>query len=473
MACAALCGTSQITWPNGTINFSATGGANQVLMQTSAGGALTVGQLGFSGLSGTIGAGQFATGPGVVTLAMLNNGAAATIAGNATSGSAVRTDISIPALTDITSPSATLDFLLIHNHTTGTLQKTTASELLTIVGAGVTSLNTASGVVTLLTMPQGRLTLQSGTPVMSTSQSNKSQVFYDCSGGNQVPYYTGSADAVDTIAACEVSMTMVSAASAGQVVSGQVYDIWWVHGGANRICIAMSASTGGGGGWASDGGTATSRGTGYSQLDFLTRPYPTNKNSITNCFNGATNYGPVSANQGTYLGTMYATANGQTSFQFGSSNSGGAQAGIFALWNMYNRQEVKSTLTDSTTSWTYTPLTWRSANASTGNRHSFVVGVPGDGVQVGYMEGFAVPAALGASAENGVCLDCTNAGDKVVFAEVAFNGSVATYSYSTVPNTYNSLSGFHFVQATELGDGSNATVHFGTNNMAFTIATRM
>jgi len=45
---------------------------------------------------------------------------------------------------------------------------------------------------------------------------------------------------------------MVSAASAGQVVSGQVYDVWWVKTGASRICLAMSAAVGGDGGWASD-----------------------------------------------------------------------------------------------------------------------------------------------------------------------------------------------------------------------------
>ena len=49
--CAATCGTSTITFPAGTTNFSATGGTSQVVKQTSAGGALTVGQLQCSDLS--------------------------------------------------------------------------------------------------------------------------------------------------------------------------------------------------------------------------------------------------------------------------------------------------------------------------------------------------------------------------------------------------------------------------------------
>ena len=133
---------------------------------------------------------------------------------------------------------------------------------------------------------------------------------------------------------------MVSAASAGQVVAANVYDVWWVHGGANRICIAMSAASGGAGGWASDtGGSNTARGTGYTQLDRITRGYITNANSITNCFNAAVNYGPVAANEGTYLGTIYASANGQISWTLGAAASGGT-AGLLGVWNMYNRVDI-------------------------------------------------------------------------------------------------------------------------------------
>lgn len=49
-------GSNTITFPAGTTNFSATGGASQVLQQTSSGGAITVGQLSAASLSdGTTG----------------------------------------------------------------------------------------------------------------------------------------------------------------------------------------------------------------------------------------------------------------------------------------------------------------------------------------------------------------------------------------------------------------------------------
>jgi hypothetical protein len=49
---AAAAGSNTVTLPAGTTDFSATGGANQVVKQASAGGALTVGQVALSEVSG-------------------------------------------------------------------------------------------------------------------------------------------------------------------------------------------------------------------------------------------------------------------------------------------------------------------------------------------------------------------------------------------------------------------------------------
>lgn len=70
---------------------------------------------------------------------------AATLKGNPTASTANATDFTVQGLTDITTPNTTLDFLLIFNHTTGTLQKTTAAELVAAVGGGVTSATIAPG----------------------------------------------------------------------------------------------------------------------------------------------------------------------------------------------------------------------------------------------------------------------------------------------------------------------------------------
>ena len=250
----------------------------------------------------------------------------------------------------------------------------TIGQFLQTTGAGSTPQWASVQLVSPPTA-QGRLTGQASTPVMTTTQANITTLRYDCYVGNAVPYFDGAYDQVDTISSCEVTDAMVSAASAGQVVSGNVYDVWWVHGGANRICLAMSASGGGGGGWSSDtGGSNTARGTGYSQLDLVTRSYVTNKNSIVNCFNGSSNYGSVAANQGTYLGTIYASANGQTSFTFAAIGASGGNAGLLGVYNYYNRVIVAAAGGDTGTGYTYTTASWRQTRGTASMQVQYVMG---------------------------------------------------------------------------------------------------
>ena len=317
---------------------------------------------------------------------------------------------------------------------------------------------TAITGINLTFSPGGRLTLQANTPVMTTSQSGIGTLRYDCdprSGSGAVPYYNGSADVLDPISSCEVVDGTISAASAGQVVSGQVYDVWWVHGGANRICLAMSSSTGGGGGWASDtGGSITARGTGYSQLDFITRPYPTNKNSIANCFNSLNNYGPVSANQGTYLGTVYATANGQMSFTLGASASGGS-AGTISLWNYFNQRTLVTSVVDNGAGYSYTSSTIRQARGSSGMQIQQVIGVAEDGISATYNSRVSTAAVALATAFTGIGLDSTSS-FQCQPAVTAINSAVALAIPATTFCNFLPGVGLHTISANEASDNTNA-----------------
>jgi len=303
--------------------------------------------------------------------------------------------------------------------------------------------------------PSGRLTVQANTPVMTSSQSLQGTLRYDCSAGNTVPYFDGSQDQSDTIASCEVTDVMVAAASAGQVVSGNLYDVWWVHGGANRICLAMSAPSGGGGGWSADtGGSNTARGTGYSQLDLTTRGYYTNKNSITNCFNAATNYGPVSANQGTYLGTVYAAGNAQISYNFGGAASGGT-AGLFGICNPYNRIATAGTVTDSGAGYTYTTATNRQARNSAGMQHQIISCVGTTAFDVSYMATITTVSAAGARIQKGIALDTTSAFTGTASSTANSGGTGVTNTSTSILKSISGA-GLHTYSAQELGDGANA-----------------
>jgi hypothetical protein len=188
-------------------------------------------------------------------------------------------------------------------------------------------------------LPGGRLTLQTGTPVMITTQAAQTTVYYDCfHGANNVPFFDGAADSSDTIPACEVSTAMSNSGASG-IGGANVFDVWWFHnGGTPTICIATD---GAGHGWSGDtGGSDTARGTGYSQLDTTTRPYITNTNALANCYNGVTNLGSIAANQATYLGTIATdAAAGSVSWQFATSSN---VYGVLGIWNAYNRVDVSS-----------------------------------------------------------------------------------------------------------------------------------
>ena len=331
-------------------------------------------------------------------------------------------------------------------------------------GNGITASSctwTVSGTCTVsgaVTPPQGRLTLAANTPVMGANSctgsacTNISTLRYDCAVGGSVPYYNGTNDLLDSIASCEVTTAMVSAASAGQVVASQVYDVWWEGNTNHNICIAMSASGGGGGGWASDtGGSNTSRGTGYTQLDYVTRPYITNKNSITNCFNGSTNYGAISANRATYLGTIYATANGQTTFQFGASGTSGQNA-LFGVFNAYNQRNFTTAVSDTTVSWAYTTNTFRQANASASNQVQYVDGLGTLSIQAHYDADITTFSS--STATNGVGIDSTSsASGRTGFT--AFNSDLFS-TYFGVPGA-----GLHKIVALEKGNSTGTTTWYG------------
>lgn len=72
---------------------------------------------------------------------------AATLFGNPTVASANSAQFTIQGLTDISAPSATLDWIPIYNAASGTIKKVNASELQTAVGGGVSSFNSRTGAV--------------------------------------------------------------------------------------------------------------------------------------------------------------------------------------------------------------------------------------------------------------------------------------------------------------------------------------
>jgi hypothetical protein len=298
---------------------------------------------------------------------------------------------------------------------------------------------TCGGAGTVLTAPQGRLTLTSATPVMTADATAQATVFYDSFVGSQVPI-SGS---MITIPSNEASLVL----DATHDLSGSLYDVFAINSSGLVLCSGPA--------WTSTSARGTGAGTTELQLS---NGVWTNKNSLTNCWNNSVDKGPISANQGTYLGTFKATANGQTGMQFTPAAAAGGSNSILGLYNAYNQRPLLSTSRDNTATWTYTTATWRAANNNNNNRISFV-----DGLGQSYIDSaYTVLISNNAIAQSGVVgIDLNSTTATPFISNLTFGVSVTAF----VPGRFDPVLGLQFVQAMEYSTGSTTTFQ-GTANSA-------
>lgn len=296
----------------------------------------------------------------------------------------------------------------------------------------MSNFNTVMNCVSSIQSPQGRLTLTSNTPVITADATAQSTVYYDCYAGSLVPVYDGAATGSIAVGSCQISLTLNSA----NQTSGNLYDIFaFNNSGTLTLCA----------------GPAWSSSTTRSAAITISLGYWTNSASLTHCYNGATDYGTISANQATYLGTLYATANGQTGISLHPSGASGGTANIVGLWNAYNRVRVTSSTIDSNSPWTYGTATWRPADNSTANRVSWVDGLAATPIQARYDVNF-----VSGFPKVGVVVNSTTSTPTVLSTG---NGS-GSGNLSAAQGFYP-IQGFNYAQAMEGAFVGSTT--FGTN----------
>lgn len=191
--------------------------------------------------------------------------------------------------------------------------------------------------------PGGRLTLQSGAPVQTADQSAKSTVFYTCYANPYVPIPNGTGFRSYALPGCEISAGL----SASHILSGNLYDAFIVvSSGAAALCFYDTGWTSG-----SASGNVITHGT-FTIHNTL--GYWSNTGSLTNCWGGAagnTNLGPISADNALHVGTVLATANGQTAMAPRPVSAGGGNNTVCGVYNAYNRVPFSCKNQDSTAQW--------------------------------------------------------------------------------------------------------------------------
>ena len=209
-----------------------------------------------------------------------------------------------------------------------------------IVGTGATWITAKQAV----TPPQGRLTLTSATPVLISSVSGATTIYYTPYVGQHCPVWNGSAFAMVDLGGQLSQAHSDATKSPAAASASHNYDMFvWLDGVTPR-CTRGPA-------WTSD----AARGTGAGTTELVrTNGLLVNTNAITN--------GPA-ALHGTYVGSIRVSVSGSTDFIFGSAAAGGGFSAL-KVWNAYNRVDVVTAVIDTSTAYTYTTAAWRAANAA-------------------------------------------------------------------------------------------------------------
>lgn len=297
--------------------------------------------------------------------------------------------------------------------------------------------------------PQGRLTLATATPVMTSDQSAKTTIFYTPAGGNQIPIYDGANFRMYTFTELSNITSNSATGSAGPAVVANTsnYDLF-VWNNAGTLTLTRGPL------WTSD--TARGAGAGTTQLS-LQNGINVNTVAITN--------GP-GATLGTYVGSVRSNGTATIDWLMGAAGTGTAQEARLCVWNAYNRRTARARVTDTTASWSYTSATVRASNNSNGNRISFINGLSEDSVSAQFQQ-LMSSAILGGNTAIGIGLDSTTTisadstrGNVTYFVN---ENLAASAPYAGYPGL-----GFHFLQAQENSDGANANTFFGAaSNYAF------
>ncbi|MET4210533.1 hypothetical protein [Bradyrhizobium sp. LA2.1] len=382
-----------------------------------------------------------------------------TFLGNNTGSAASPTAVDMAALTTKASPGVGDYVMLSDQAASGAWKKATVASL-GGGGSGVSSLNTETGAMVQWPSPQGRLTLTSNTPVMATSVTAATTVYYtSTAAGKSVPIYNGSAVVVrqlcaaGTAGACELS-----AALGSNWAASSNYD-WFVglDSGTLRLCSGPDWSAGAVAGSNTVGASTRGTGAGSTDLENLDGLL-TNKNSMTCRYNNTTTF-TCAVHQCTYVGSSRTGSAGQVSFTYGSQGT----AGTFYLWNAYNQAQICSASSDSTASWVYGVATPRQANNSSVNQFNFMSGLASGSVDASQTILARPASASGALAYVGIALNSTSTVDKQV---QLINPTVSLFNASINANiTYGGRLGANFIAAIEYGDGVNGTTYFAQNFM--------
>ena len=297
----------------------------------------------------------------------------------------------------------------------------------------------AATAPTWLGAPGGRLSLTSGVAVQTADVVAGTHVYY-------VPYIHDQLPVIGLALAGQVDLALDSVTPSQ--ASGKLYDLF-LFNNSGTIVLGTGAA------WTN----LTTRNQAIDQTTVA--GIWTNTGTITLTYDATPHTVSCTAGKGLYVGTMYASANGQCTCQFNPAAAAGGSNTIIGLFNAYNRIKGSASSEDSTASWTYASATWRKANNNQLNRISWL-----DGLGVLFTTAlYATDCQLGTSSAGnyGTNINATTGAPNFIGS---LNGGavVADDVLTNFPaiDHFAPVLGYNFAQAMEqTGAGAGTTTFFG------------
>jgi hypothetical protein len=286
--------------------------------------------------------------------------------------------------------------------------------------------------------PGGRLTLATGTPVMSATVTASNTIFYTPYKGQFCPIWNGVSFDMKDLGGELSQLTTDATKSPAAMNATNVTDLYvWNDNGTFRCTRGFL--------WAVPG---NHRGTGAGTPELIrVNGILVNRFAVTN--------GPA-AGYGTYVGTVASNSGGTIDYIFGFAQSGGGAAAL-NVWNMYNRVCVVTTVTDSGIAYTYNTNTIRQARASVTNQITTVLGLAEDGIILSYTQSVTMSSTSGRTVAWGLGFDSTSAYGQTR-TRWQNPAAVSTTQNQTNAGVYNAGTGARLLVPLEQGDGT------GTNS---------
>ncbi len=267
----------------------------------------------------------------------------------------------------------------------------------------------------------GRLTLVTATPVMTTTVTAQTTLYYTPYIGNRIALYSGSEWSVYSFTERSISLSGLTA--------NTNYDCF-IYDNAGTLTLELVA-------WTND----TTRATALVYQDgVLVKSGTATKR---------------------YLGSIRINAaGGQCDFNFGGAANGGG--GIsFGVWNAHNRVPTMGVSLETTNSWTYNSSTWRGLNNNAaGNFARAIIGVAGDYNQCAMSQYFNANATATANISVGIG-STTPVGPRVA---CQYTGSTLSQFGSVVSG--GTWTGWSYFLPLEASSGAVSVTYYGLDNAA-------